>query len=364
MPKLSLQQWASLVIISAGGIGVLYVLVKYTFPALLPFLLAWGAAFLLRPVSCALEAKWHIPRRIGAVVLNLISVALMFFLVFYLSKQLFEEGQSLLVWLEEHPESINGFFEDINGFLTRFRFFLPHASNDVSGTDMPNMVENLLRSGIETLVGRLPQIIGSWLKRLPGVLLFVSVTLIASVYFALHLEGINRKVLGVLPPKIANTLKKLKAGMFHTGLAYLRAYLLLMGMTFLLLLLGFLLFRIPYALLLAFLFALVDILPILGVGTTLVPWGLFCLAVGQTVRGVELLVLYGVILLVRQFAEPRIVGARLGIPPLLMLVYLYAGLVIFGFWGIFVGPLVGTLLRSLVQYGAEENASENEAEKS
>ena len=171
-------------------------------------------------------------------------------------------------------------------------------------------------------------------------------TLIASVYFALDLEKINGAVLSLFPPKWADRLKRIKAGMMKTGFAYLRAYLLLMGLTFVMLLVAFWLARIPYALLLSFLFALVDVLPVLGVGTMLVPWGLFCLLFGQTGRGVFLLVLYAVILVVRQFAEPKIVGARLGIPPLMTLVYLYAGVVIFGFWGILLGPLLGALLHS------------------
>ena len=193
---------------------------------------------------------------------------------------------------------------------------------------------------------RLPQLVGALFGRLPGILLFVCVTLIASVYFALDLEKINGAVLSLFPPKWADRLKRIKAGMMKTGFAYLRAYLLLMGLTFVMLLVAFWLAPIPYALLLSFLFALVDVLPVLGVGTMLVPWGLFCLLFGQTGRGVILLVLYAVILVVRQFAEPKIVGARLGIPPLMTLVYLYAGVVIFGFWGILLGPILGALLHS------------------
>ncbi len=344
MPKLSLEKWASLVVIVAGGAGVLFLGVKYLFPALLPFLLAWGFAFLLRPLSCALAKRFHISRKVSAVAANLVSVGVVFFVLYILLRQLFLEGQALLSWLKNNPHRISAFFEEINRLLARFRFLFPHLGEGEEA--LSTAVQNLLQGTVESALTRLPQLVGALFGRLPGILLFVCVTLIASVYFALDLEKINGAVLSLFPPKWADRLKRIKAGMMKTGFAYLRAYLLLMGLTFVMLLVAFWLARIPYALLLSFLFALVDVLPVLGVGTMLVPWGLFCLLFGQTGRGVFLLVLYAVILVVRQFAEPKIVGARLGIPPLMTLVYLYAGVVIFGFWGILLGPILGALLHS------------------
>jgi len=70
MPKLSLEKWASLVVVVAGGAGVLFLGVKYLFPALLPFLLAWGFAFLLRPLSCALAKRFHITAHHATVRLS------------------------------------------------------------------------------------------------------------------------------------------------------------------------------------------------------------------------------------------------------------------------------------------------------
>ena len=63
---------------------------------------------------------------------------------------------------------------------------------------------------------------------------------------------------------------------------WFRAQCKLMGLTFLLLTIGFLILRVEFPLLLGALIALVDALPMLGTGTILVPWGLLVLLQGQT----------------------------------------------------------------------------------
>jgi predicted PurR-regulated permease PerM len=122
-------------------------------------------------------------------------------------------------------------------------------------------------------------------------------------------------------------------------------------MTFAQLLIGFLILRIPYALTLAALIALIDILPVLGVGTVLVPWAILLLVRGDTYTGVGLLLMFGIIWIIRQISEPRIVGHSVGLSPLVTLIVMYAGYHFMGFGGLFVFPLVMILLKNLHDIG-------------
>lgn len=90
--------------------------------------------------------------------------------------------------------------------------------------------------------------------------------------------------------------------------------------------LGLLLLRVDLALVLSALIALVDALPVLGTGTVLVPWALVSLLGGNWKLALGLAVLYGVIWLVRSLLEPRLIGSRVGLPPLAALLSLYVGL--------------------------------------
>ena len=156
MPKLSLEKWASLVVVVAGGAGVLFLGVKYLFPALLPFLLAWGFAFLLRPLSCALTKRFHISRKVSAVAANLVSVGVVFFVLYILLRQLFLEGQALLSWLKNNPHRISAFFEEINRLLARFRFLFPHLGEgeEALSTAVQNLLQGTVESACPSLWGR------------------------------------------------------------------------------------------------------------------------------------------------------------------------------------------------------------------
>ena len=109
----------------------------------------------------------------------------------------------------------------------------------------------------------------------------------------------------------------------------------------------------------AIVISVVDILPVLGAGTVLIPWAIFAFLKSDTPLGVGLLILYAVTLVARQFIEPKIVGSTLGIHPLATLASVYLGLRFLGFVGIFIGPMVALLLREIF-FKKEENHEKNE----
>ena len=120
-------------------------------------------------------------------------------------------------------------------------------------------------------------------------------------------------------------------------------------MTLFLLLVGFLVLRVKYAFLLALLIAIVDLLPVLGVGTVLIPWAITVLLGGNYVFGVGLLILYAVVLIVRQLCEPRLIGKSLGIAPLPALFATYAGWQLLGFVGMLIAPLAAVLIKAVYE---------------
>ena len=129
---------------------------------------------------------------------------------------------------------------------------------------------------------------------------------------------------------------------------YLRAYLLLLGVTLVCLFLGFLILGIDYALLLAFLIALADLLPVIGVGTVMIPWGLILLLQRSFYHGFGILLLYLAVALMRQVMEPRLVGKSLGIHPLLSLLATYVGFRLFHVLGMLLAPFAVMLGKSLL----------------
>ena len=135
------------------------------------------------------------------------------------------------------------------------------------------------------------------------------------------------------------------------GIQYVKAYLMILFITFLQLLVGFLCLKIPYALTLAAIIDMIDILPVFGVGTVLVPWAALLLIQGEVYTGIGLLIVFAVIWVVRQVIEPKIVGHSIGLPPLVTLMGMYIGYKFMGFAGLFVFPLVLILFKNLNDIG-------------
>ncbi|MBQ2718844.1 MAG: AI-2E family transporter, partial [Clostridia bacterium] len=215
--------------------------------------------------------------------------------------------------------------------------------------------EALLLHTVEALAARVPSFLGEAVLTLPGVLLALLVFCVSAVYFSMDLDKVHAAVRRLLPSGLGERLTALREGVFRAGGAYLRAYLSLSGVIFLVMLLGLTLLRVRYAMLLALLLTGLDILPVVGVGTALVPWGIVSLALGNTPLGIGLLVLFAVSEVVRQVLEPRLLGSLLGVHPLISLLSLYLGARLFGLFGVILAPLLAVGLRLGFRYLSEKN---------
>lgn len=106
--------------------------------------------------------------------------------------------------------------------------------------------------------------------------------------------------------------------------------------------------KLNYALLLAFFTAIIDAVPILGTGTMLIPMSVFNFLSGNMTLGWGLLILYGIAILTRQLCEPKIIGSKLGIHPLLTVFALYTGMKLFGIIGLILGPIAAIFVKNLI----------------
>ncbi|MFA5562281.1 MAG: sporulation integral membrane protein YtvI [Eubacteriales bacterium] len=353
LKDLNYQRIASVIIVVASVALCAVVLFRYLLIIGLPFFLAWGAALLVRPVAVFLHKKAKFPLRVTSVVLVLLLMGLIGFGLFLLGSRLFRELRDLILRLKDNPDIIEDVFVKINAFLDRLQQYIPTIP-DLGKTDVisetNDWMKEFLVKTITDILNAMPRMLGKLVIGLPGFLVSVLVLVISAVYFALDLDRIHLSLNNFIPVQWRDRVKQFKKGAFSTAISYLNSYLTLMFITFVMLLVGFLILDVNYALLLAVIFAFLDLLPVIGVGTMLIPWGAFCLLTGNVRLGAALLILYAIIAIVRQFLEPRILGQNLGIHPLLTLVSMYAGLQLLGFVGMLLGPVVGVAIRAVYKW--------------
>ena len=142
-----------------------------------------------------------------------------------------------------------------------------------------------------------------------------------------------------------------KENLLSTLAKWFKAQCILLSVTFVELLLGLLLIRQPYALLLAAIIAVIDALPVFGTGTFLLPWAVMCLLLQQTPKAIALGAIYAVITLVRSFLEPKVMAAQVNLPPLAALIAMYIGFCTMGVTGMILFPVALLFLKQLQDAG-------------
>jgi sporulation integral membrane protein YtvI len=206
----------------------------------------------------------------------------------------------------------------------------------------------LLSRLVSSLGEAIPRLAARMVTSLPNALLFAAVTVISGFYLCMGRREIEKSIVALLPKAIRDRAASWRRGLKNASWGYLRAYLILLLLTLAELFVGFLILGVDYAFLIALITAAVDILPVLGVGTVLIPWAAVALIQKNVTLGVGLLILFGAVSILRQILEPRIVGKSLGLHPLAALVASYVGWRIYGVVGMVAAPLVALLLKSVL----------------
>ena len=307
-----------------------YLSFRYLLPVLLPFMLAWGLALIARPLARRIAVGRA--ERALRVVLSLLILILGVGAIVFLFWKLLSEAAGFLSVLVESGE--------LDRVLARVLHPFGGEGASAAGARIGAAIASIASSLLSGIGGA----VAAFASKIPQRVFFSVVLLIATVYFSLDLERVDRFLLSLLPRGARRVVLRGKERSLRVALRYIRSYALLMLITFSVLLAGLLLLRVRYALLVAALIALLDALPVIGVGTVLVPWSLYAFLTANASLGIGLLVLLAVNEILRQFLEPKILGKSLGIHPLLTLFLLYAGYSFFGIAGVFFVPLCSILL--------------------
>ncbi len=154
-----------------------------------------------------------------------------------------------------------------------------------------------------------------------------------------------------IPGRVVESVTRLKNHMVTTLGRWFRAMGIIILITFTELTIGFLIIDLDYAVLVAALVALIDALPVFGTGTVLIPWAIYLLLMGEISRGLYIALLYGIITVIRNIIEPRILGDHIGLNPLVMLICFYLGYMTLGLIGMFVLPVTLVCLDKLQEWG-------------
>ena len=351
-----------------------YLFMKYAFWLVFPFLFAFVVAALLqRPINFA-HRKIKLKKSFTSAALVLLFYLLIVLVIVLIGARLWSAARSFADYLSSQVQNLPRIVKGLELRINQLVTWLPDGAEVRVNQWLADFTENLL-AGVNAqgenvgMFGSLMSRVNlEWFKapmsgmltiagRIPVMAIAVVITVIGSFFMTSSYDKIVEFLKRQLNPERRHALSAAKKILFSSSVRLLRSYSILIGVSFCELVLGLLLLRLvgvydgSHLMGIALATSFVDILPVLGVGTVLLPWSLYNLIMGHFGLGIGLLTLWGVIVIVRQILEPKLVSANLGLPPIVTLMGMYIGLQLFGFIGMFLLPLLLILVKLLNDQG-------------
>lgn len=355
-------------------ITLFYLFMKYAFGLVSPFILAFAIAMFLQKPIRAISKKTKIKKSILGAISVLLIISLIITAVVFVGYRLVLEFKGLGEYLMSVIDDLPRLIQTAEAWILDKITFLPDAAEKTAVDAITGIVDNILLatqeeapqsaspsfnfagidfSSLATPLGGLL----STAMQIPAIFTAILIGIIACFFITCDYDGFTKMIKENLSEEHEKALVKTKRLLGEILGKMLKSYVTLIFITFCEMSIGLNILKLVgvyesgYIIAISICTALVDILPVLGTGTIMVPWAIFNLFTGNIGLGIGLLVLYGVITVIRQILEPRLVAMNVGVHPAVTLAGMYLGIQLFGFLGIFILPITFILVKALNDEG-------------
>ncbi|MGI6732202.1 MAG: sporulation integral membrane protein YtvI [Anaerovoracaceae bacterium] len=330
---------------------LIYLLLQYGLGLIAPFVAAFIIAFILKTPARFVAVKTRIPYKLVAMVFVLLFYGTIGILIVLLGLKMFSIFTDLVIRLPFIYEyqvmpALLSLFDDIELQIYELDPTLQTVLNAYFRQFTQSMGESISSFSVSLLTS-----VSGLASSLPIFFIKLLMMVISSFFIAIDYDMVVGFVMRQFSPRGRELILKIKEYIVGVLFKYITSYLLIMTITFVELSIGFTILGISRAILVALLIAIFDVLPVLGTGGIMIPWTLFEVIRGNYSLAIGLFIIYVFVTIVRNVIEPRIVGKRIGLHPIVTLMAMFVGAQLFGVIGLFGFPITLALLRYLDRTG-------------
>ena len=192
---------------------------------------------------------------------------------------------------------------------------------------------------------------GSAFFSIPDLLFTTVFIFMGTYFFTVQWAEVKGFIAHAFSPVLLEAASGLRNFLFTSVWRWIKAQMILICVTCTELCIAFLLMKQSNPIIFGMSIAVIDALPILGVGTILIPWSLFSLLTGSFKKALMLILTYIFILCVRNTLEPRVVGEKIGLNPFVTLLSMFIGFRLGGFFGLAFIPIAVLSILELQKLG-------------
>ena len=344
-PFLKAAELPLLMLITVVVVALCYVLASYVIPLLLAILISTAMEPLVRMLSgtnrSGEKVRGGLPRKVAVLLVMLIVFTLLITVGFFIIQGVVSELISLA---ESLPAKIPQWMESLDQLGQQISAQFPIISTE----NLASIIQSLSRHLTESITTIAASAV-SFVTQMPAIILFIVFTIMSTYFFSVSRFSIMRNLKRQLPQSWQETAQHLYGTLAKALFGWLKAQFIILCCMFLVMFIGFTILNVHYALLIALGIAVMDALPILGSGLVMIPWIGYQLFFGSLPMGIGLALISVLLIFTRQSIEPRVVGGQFGLPPLWTMCAMYAGFRLFGFIGLFLGPLTLLLMYNVAK---------------
>jgi len=312
---------------------VVFLVFFKTLPYTLPFVLAFVFSLILQKPTKYLINKFKFKNAFASILTTILFFAVILTILSLITTSLTSELIQLVKNTQQYFKDTSSFYYLFNNIKDYYNRLDPSVLSSIQSylSSSLTKMSALLTSFVSETVTWLVSLIAS----IPSIITVILFTFLSTYFFTKELSAAKTKMKNFVPfgssEKLLSIYKEAKRMLGN----YLFSYSIIIFITFLETLIGFLFFKVKYAFLLSIICAIADILPILGIGVIYLPVALVCYFSKQYVVAIGVMILYILVSVIRQIIEPKIVSSSLGIHPVPILAAIFIGLKVNGVAGMF-----------------------------
>jgi len=335
------------VVIIAATVIIPYLIYRI-FPHFIPFILAYFTALVLEPLNLFFMKRLKLKRTPANTITFIIFLGIIFLLAYLIISKIYVQLLGLLAFIQDNGPLIRDWVMNFTESIQDTISILP-----------PNVAEQinalLLQLGNEftnvNIVSKLVSYTYSLSTAIPNAFFLTLIYLISVFLFTFQLDNIRNRFYSFFKDSTQKKVALVLGDLRRATFGFFKAQVILSTITFLLSFSGLMIIGVRYPAIIAFIIVVVDILPILGTGSVLVPWAIISLFYGNIYMFISLLILFLIIIVIRKAIEPKILGERIGLSALATLISIWIGFKVMGILGVFLFPLALIFYKALVRVG-------------
>ena len=344
-----LGQLLRLIYIAAGAFAV-WLVIKYALIWIMPFIIAFLIARLIEPAVSFLTKKFRFKRGFAAAACTMLVFAVIISLLVTVIGRIVYELSALTKDLPGLLSELGKLFKALGAKLDGY---ISGAPEELRGY-LQSLTDGFSQKGADMLgavTSKIVSLLSAAASLSPKIVLFIFTSAVSAVFISSGYREAAGFLFRQIPQRHHATMRDIKSDFFSTIGKWVKAELMLSGITFVHVLAAFFVMRIEFAFLLALLVAAVDALPVFGAGSVLVPWALLSAITGDFRRALMLGITFAVIMIIRNIMEPKLIGGQIGLPPIATLFAMYIGFCTFGVLGMAFFPVGLMMLKQLNDKG-------------